>query len=378
MRGNKMSNIVDYIKWRGDLTFQQAPFNEVDNLVFSELAYFNFLKIGQDQKMNIKEVIENYLKKYDEASIQKEFFLSKNPVSFLKELQEAKRFKNLKVFHYVHILSKKEEKQFSAISIELNYNTVFIAFKGTDNTLFAWKEDFNLSFMSEIPSQLEAVKYINQTPNKYRNIIIGGHSKGGNLAVYAAANCKKKYKRRIKQVYNNDGPGFLEEFILSKNYNSIIKKINTIVPETSIIGMLLTKKGEYKVIKSRERGIWQHDALTWQVEQNHFVSIKEVDETSSKISKMLQDWLAGIPKKERELFINSLFLLLDNCQINTIESLSQLSIRKISSIVKGFNHLNEENKKIMSTLLKDLVKEARKNFGNPVILKGIKAIGKKY
>lgn len=373
-----MSNIVDYMKWRGDLTFQQAPFNEVDNLVFSEFAYFNFLKICTNQKMLLKEVIENYLKKYDEEFIQKEFVLAKNPIPFLKELQKAARFKNLKVFHYVHVLSKKEEKQFSAISIELNYNTVFIAFKGTDSSLFGWKEDFNLSFMSEIPSQLEAVKYLNQTSNKYRNIILGGHSKGGNLAVYAAANCKKKYKKRIKQIYNNDGPGFLENFILSKNYNRIIKKVNTIIPETSIIGMLLTKKEDYKVIKSEERGIWQHDLLTWQVERDHLVVIKEVDETSSKINKMLQDWLAHINKKEREIFINSLFTILDKCQIETIDNLSKLSIRKIPNIVKSFKHLDEENKKIMNTLLKDLVKEARKNFSYQAILRGMKAIGKKY
>lgn len=263
------------------------------------------------------------------------------------------------------------------MSIELNYNTIYIAFKGTDNNLFGWKEDFNLCFMSEIPSQLEAVKYVNNIKRKYKNIIIGGHSKGGNLAIYAAVKCKEKIKKRIKYVYNNDGPGFLEEFTSSPNYLKILPKIISIVPETSIIGMLLTHQGEYKVIKSSTQGIWQHDPLSWQVINNSFITIKEVDETSNKINNMLNEWLRKITKQERELFINTLFQILEKNKIETIAELSQMSLIKIPSLVKSFKNLDEESRKLMINLLKDLVKEAKKNFNTKTLFKGIKLLVKK-
>lgn len=368
-----MGNIKDYIDWRGDITLQKAHFNEVDNLIFSEIVYIDLKKIVDRKKIKLGEAINSYLEK----GIKYDLPLSEDPIPFLKVLKDSVRFKDLKIFNYVNISSKKEEKQFCAISIELNYNTIYVSFKGTDNTLFGWKEDFNLSFMSEIPSQLEAVQYVNNISRRYKNIILGGHSKGGNLALYAAINCNKRIKKRIKKVYNNDGPGFLEEFTTTKDYNNVLKKVVTIVPETSIIGMLLTRKEEYKVVKSSGIGIWQHDALSWQVQGDHFVTIKEVDETSNKINSVLNEWLIKIGKKERETFVNNLFQILDKNKIETIEDLSKLQIRKIPGLVKSFKSLEEDNRKLMVDLLVDLVREAKKNFDTKTILRGIKLMSKK-
>ena len=370
-----MSNIKDYIDWRGDITLKQSYFNEVDNLIFSELIYINLKNIVDKRKVSINTAINTLLEKNSEENIKKELLLSQDPLPFLKVMKDSNRFSNLKLFNYVNILSKEEEKQFSAVCIELNYNTIYVAFKGTDNTILGWKEDFNLSFMSEIPSQLEAVKYLNKISWKYRNIIVGGHSKGGNLAVYAAVNCKKSIQRRIKKIFNNDGPGFLEEFISTKGYDNILNKVVTIVPESSIIGMLLTRKEEYKVVKSDTNGIWQHDALSWQVLGNQFVTLKEVDETSAKINTIINEWLVRIGKKERELFINNFFQILETNGIETVEDLSKLNLRKIPNLVKTFTNLEEESKKLMIDLLIDLVHEAKKIFDTKTILRGIKSIG---
>lgn len=373
----KMGNITDYIKWRGDLNLKQDHFNEVDNLVLSELSYFNYKKFINNKKILVKELIAEYLKNNNKKAIEEELPLFQDPIPFLISLKDSLRYGDLKVFNYVNILSKKEDKQFSAISIELNYNTVYVAFKGTDSTLLGWKEDFNLSFMNEIPSQKEATKYVNEIPSKYKYIILGGHSKGGNLAVYAAVTCKKKIKKRIVKVYNNDGPGFLEDFINSKEYAFMEPKIITTVPEISIIGMLLTRKGDYKVVKSEGEGIWQHDALNWQVENNHFITIKEVDETSTKIKKMMQEWLTNIDKKDREIFTNTLFKILEQSKIETVNDLQNLSLRKISIIIKNLSKVSEENRALLIELLKELVNDAKKNFDKKVILKGLKTLGKK-
>lgn len=372
-----MGNIKDYIDWRGDVTLEQSHFNEVDNLILSELAYIDFNNIINKRKMKIEEALDSYFEKKTDKEIINELILSQNPIPFLESLKSSNRFKDLVLFRYENISSKKEEKQFTAISIKLNYNTIYVAFKGTDNTLFGWKEDFNMSFMSEIPSQLEALKYVNKISRKYKNIILGGHSKGGNLAIYAGVRCKKRIKKHIKMIYNNDGPGFLEEFTTTKEYESMFEKIITIIPETSIIGRLLTRKGECKVVKSDGIGIWQHDALSWQVVGDHFVTIDNVNETSNKINKILNDWLVKIDKKERELFINNLFQILDKNKIETVEDLSKLNLTKIPGLVKSFKLLDEESRKLMIDLIVSLAKEAKKSFDTKSILKGIKLINKK-
>ncbi len=373
-----MANITDYLKWRGDLSFRKSSFNEVDNLILSELSYLVLDKKWVNKKITIKEAIDYYLSKYDEKQIISQFALSKNPIPFYTALATSKRFGNLKIGYYVNKVSKKEEKQFSAMVIYINYFTIYVAFKGTDNTLVGWKEDLNMSFMSHVPSQEEAVRYLEQVVTfPIRHIYLGGHSKGGNLAIYAAVNCKKKLQRKIKCIFNNDGPGFMEDFISSPSYVEILPKLMTFLPETSIIGMLLTQMGEYKVIKSSSVGIWQHDALTWQIEGTQFVTLKTVDETSNKIRIMIMDFLQHIDKKKREVFINTLFSILVNNKMNTVEDLSKLKLRKIPGLVKSFTKLDLETRKVIMESLKELMREANKNFNRRTILRGIKVMNNK-
>ena len=159
-----MANIEDYLKWRGDLSFKVNPFNEVDNLILSELVYLNFEGII-NKKMQIKEAIENYFQKYTEKEILKEFTLSSNPINFYRQLQNSTRFGNLNIIKYVNEINKAESKQFSALIVEMDFNTIYVAFKGTDKYLIGWKEDFNLSYMSAVPSQTSALNFISNNLN---------------------------------------------------------------------------------------------------------------------------------------------------------------------------------------------------------------------
>ena len=232
--------------------------------------------------------------------------------------------------------------------------------------------------MNEIPSQLEAVHYVSQVVSfKERHIYLGGHSKGGNLAVYAGVKCKKSLQKRVVSIYNNDGPGFTEEFLSLSAYEKMLPKINTILPQTSIIGMLLSHKENYKVIESSSLGIWQHDTLTWQVDANSFVTLKEVDETSSKIQNVMTKWLEQVGKKEREIFSSTLYTILSTNKINTVEELTRLKLRHIPGLLKSVTKLDEETKKIMIEMVKGLMKEASKNFDRKTIFQGLKTLTKK-
>lgn len=373
-----MANITDYLKWRGDVTFKNSPFNEVDNLILSELSYIEISKKDAEKRITIGEAIEKFLQKYDEKQLSKKFAFCKNPAIFFETLANSKRFGNLYITNYVNKVSKMEEKQFSAMVIHLNFNTSYIAFKGTDETIVGWKEDLNMSYLNEIPSQLEAIDYVNKVVSfKDHNLYLGGHSKGGNLAVYAGVKCKKRIQRKIKWIFNNDGPGFTEEFITSPLYDKISPKIKTFLPETSIIGMLLTQKSEYQVIKSDSIGLWQHDTLTWQVEGPHFVTLDEVDETSNKLKNTITSWLENIEKKEREIFINTLYQILEKSHIDTVEELANLKLRTIPSLLKSFTKLEGETRKIVVDTLKELMKEASKNFDRKSLLYGLKSFNKK-
>lgn len=372
-----MANLEDYLKWRGDLTFKQSSFNEVDNLILSEFSYVEIKKKNFSKTETINTILERFLNTYTEKEMAKKFALSQNPYNFFNLLKDSKRFKDLKVSHYVNKLSKKEEKQFSTLIIHLKFNTAYVAFKGTDETLVGWKEDLNMGYMEEVPSQKEAVFYVNQIPFYLRHLYLGGHSKGGNLAVYASVKCKRRIQKRIKKVFNNDGPGFSEEFILSENYTALLPKIFSFQPETSIIGMLLTHKGDCKVIKSDSIGLWQHDPLTWQVLNTSFVTIKEVNETSNKINKTITNWLVQVDKKKREIFINTLFQVLEKNNISNIEQLMKLKIKYLPGFLKTFTKLDVETKNLVLETVKLLMLEARKNFDRKTILHGFKSLNKK-
>ncbi len=368
-----MANIQDYLKWRGDLSFSKFSFNEVDNLILSELSYLNIDKLMLSKtKTTIAEAINYYLEKKSVDQLAKMFPLSENPYYFFQELASSNRFKNLKIFNYESHTSKEEEKQFAAMMIEINPFTTYVAFRGTDDTLIGWKEDFNMSFISPIPSQEKAAEYLNKKlPFRYQIIYLGGHSKGGNLAVYAAVKARRSLKRKIRKVYSNDGPGFSEEFITSAEYLNMLPKIETIIPESSIIGMLLAHKGKYKVIKSKAFGLWQHDALSWLVYKDHFIPTENVDETSLKINTLLNNWLKNLTKQDRALFINTIYEILLKSGINTMSDLTKLKIYKIPSLIKNFSQLDSTTRKMIINFLKLLINESKTMFESPNILKTI-------
>ena len=252
-----MSNILDYLDWRGDICITASPFNKVDNLLLSELSYVNFdgilPGIEEDIWMTVKEAEQIFFSKYNKKEIYEErSFMAKAPL-VLEKMAKAKRFQDMKLSCYVNQIDEEEEKQFSALVAECQDNTYFVAFRGTDDTLVGWKEDFNMSYILAVPSQLEAVSYLEKVAEKVRGKLrLGGHSKGGNLAVYAAVQCKEEIQERIIEIYNNDGPGFSKEMLISEPYNRVRERIWTIVPQTSVVGMLLEHEEEYLVTKSSQ------------------------------------------------------------------------------------------------------------------------------
>ena len=354
-----MPNILDYIKWRGELSFKQDEFNNVDNLILSRFAYlplddvFKNLEKVKDRKGRI--TIRNAYIYLIKSGIKEEKILQKEDIDLFPALANSERFGNLIIDMYVNKISKKEEKQFSAVSIHIPDGTIYVSYRGTDNTLVGWKEDFNMSLDINIPSQKEAVNYLNEVYEKtHKDIRIGGHSKGGNLAMYAAIFCNKKVKNNILEVYNNDGPGLNMEIVNSIEYKQVVNKINSLIPQNSIIGKLMYHEEKFKIVKSSQKGIMQHDLYTWQIEGKEFIYLKEVTNESEAIDAIIKEWTTKFTPEQRSQFINIVYEIINETKSETLYEMSKNRFKTMGTIIKAYHKTNKKNKQIISQTLLEL------------------------
>lgn len=355
-----MGTIFDYLIWRGDLTFQQDIFNEIDNLILARFSYFPFdTLIHAGESLTIKELY-NRFQKQPISSMQ---ILQKEDLDLFPMLSKSTRFSTIIVEHYINKINLEEQKQFSAICLHLPDHTIYISYRGTDNTLIGWKEDFNMSFSSKIPSQLDAVCYLEKIALLYPfSIRVGGHSKGGNLAVYASTFCNPSIQSRIISIYNNDGPGFDETITLDERYQSTLPKIHTFVPQTSIIGRLLGHAEEYTVVQSNQKGLMQHDVYSWQTRANTFIHLTEVDKGSQFIDKTIKDWLKAVHPDQREEFINILFQIINNTDANTLVELKAQWLKSAKSFFSTYRNMSPKDKQIVSKTLNALFGIVKNNL----------------
>lgn len=355
-----MANIFDYIKWRGDLTLKQSEFNEIDNLILSRFVYFPFDDIMQENEIvSIRELGE----RFEKATIDEVQILQKEDVDFFPLMAKTTRFGMMRATKYVNKIDTAEEKQFSAITILLPDDTIYVAYRGTDNTIVGWKEDFNLSFKSHVASQLDSVKYLENISQYYSNPIrVGGHSKGGNLAVYASVFVNKDIKDRIINVYNNDGPGFDDEIVALEQYKQIIKKVHTYIPQESIFGRLLNHKEKYTIIESTQKGVMQHDLYTWQLLGSEFIHLKEVTDGSKFVDKTLKDWLIQTDTKQREQLVDLVFQIINTTEAETLIDIKNKWLSNAKIIMKSYKNIDSESKQMVLKTLTSLFKIAKDNL----------------
>lgn len=355
-----MANIFDYIEWRGDLSLSKDKFNEIDNLILARFSYFPFDEIiKENEVVTIKELSERFEKK----DISTMPILWEDDVKLFPAMGRSTRFGEMKVTKYVNKISVEQEKQFAAITILMPDDTIYVSYRGTDNTVIGWKEDLNMTFKGHIPSQIDAVKYLEKIAKEYPNKLrIGGHSKGGNLAVYASVFANKKIKKRIINIYNNDGPGFNDEIIETKEYKEMIERVNTYIPQDSIFGRLLNHEEKYTVVKSTQRGVMQHDLYSWQLLGNEFVCLKEVTNGSKFIDKSIKDWLEQIDIEKREQVIDIVFQVINTTKAETVTDLKSHWFSNARILLSSYKLVDPESKKMILETLSALFKIVKDNL----------------
>ena len=351
-----MSNIFDYLKWRGDIRFDQVGLTPVDGLIFSALAYVHYEGCVSEQvggSISLQQVAEITLRQpnlMDRCRIEKDLEL-------LKAAASTQRFGRVGMTFYQNVFEPEEDTQFGAVTFLLEDGSAFLAFRGTDNSLVGWREDFNMTFEDTIPAQRLARDYVSRFARGSRApFVLGGHSKGGNLAVYAGACVAPRVQKRIRSVLNFDGPGFTEQMMTQPGYLAIVPRICTYLPQFSVFGLLLEREESFHVIKSRQIGLMQHDPYYWEVLGPNFVPGKELTEDSRFLDRTFKTWLAGMSRAERNEFVDAVFDLLmveDNKQLRDI-----LRPQNLPAYFKML-HMDENRRKIIASKLKNLIESAR-------------------
>lgn len=344
-----MSNVFDYLKWRGDLSFDQDGFNEVDNLIFAGLSYIDYEGVVPKGTCTRGVKLVQAAKQLKAASRLelKGLFLTRYP-ELLIQAARSVRFRDVFLTCYTSEADESVPNQFSAIVFSINSREHYIAFRGTDDNLAGWKEDFLMSFKDVVLAQQQAVDYINSVMPQLRGrFYLGGHSKGGNLAVFAAAHTTDRHRRRITAIYNNDGPGFQTSVVHSAGYAKIENRINTFIPKTSVIGMLLEHGEAYRIIASTEKGLLSHNPLTWGVCGTSLVYEKELSKSSQQINETLRTWLGSVTLEQREQFVEALFDVISASGAQTLSDLSKERLLNIDAMIKKLISLDKPTRKIL-------------------------------
>ena len=356
-----MANVCDYVRWRGDLTLEQSEFNEIDNLILARFSYFPFDKIIRENEI---ATIKELSRRFSNQDVTKLPILWKDDVELFPLMGNSKRFGGMLATKYINKIDAEQEKQFSAITVLMPDDTIYVSYRGTDNTIVGWKEDFNMSFKSHIASQISAKQYLEEIAKEYPSskIIIGGHSKGGNIAVYAATFASKEVKDRIINVYNNDGPGFCEDVIETTEYQEILSRVHTYIPQSSIIGRLMNHKEKYTIVESVQRGIMQHDLYSWQLLGKEFVTLKKLTNESEFIDKTIKDWLENVEPEKREQVIDAVFEILNTTEAQTMKELKANWFANAKTILGTYKNIDNDTKEMVWQTVNELLKVAKNNI----------------
>lgn len=371
-----MGNIIDYVKEYGNRTFLQKVFNSVDSLVLSQLSYLKYEGIvcGENKgtlPVTLKDIQRLKDQKYN--ALFRGVLDVKSNMILLKEVADNIRYQNIELCCYESVTEDDTETQFAAMIFILDPYNYYIAFRGTDETLTGWKEDFNMAFLSPVPAQEKAVVYI----EKHRNILfnkrfyIGGHSKGGNLSVYAAMHMEENLQNRIRKVYSLDGPGFKEGTLKQKEFQVVSHKICKILPRSSLIGMLLENQETYQVIESKKRGILKHDPFNWEVDNGDFIYLKQIDKTASIMDRTCNEWIQKMNDETRKKIVSTVFDVLDEAKLDDATEVITDWKSVILKIIEAVGEQDDETKKMLFLLLKRFIRISMRQIWmkNTIMLK---------
>lgn len=364
-----MGNIIDYVR-NEKRTLREKPFCAVDSLVLSQFTYVNFTGLvpglfDDNSSVRICELLKT---EYLESLFSKLHNVEMNH-DLLIALGMSPRFRDIGMNYFVDEADAEVQMQFAAVTFFLEGHTAYVSFRGTDHTLVAWKEDFNMAYIYPLPSQEAGLLYLNAVSGllpKNLDVIVGGHSKGGNIAVYSSMKCKKSFQKRIIGIYNHDGPGFSKEVISSEEFEVIRDRTQKSMPQSSVFGILLHHQENVRVVESSGGALMQHDPFNWCIEGDDFCYTKKLTEGSISRHKTINQWLSTLTPEQRKLFIETLYQLVESTNAITIYDFTDDWRKGARTILSAAKDLDPETRKFVNKTLSELVKLSLRNIRLPI------------
>lgn len=377
-----MANLLDYLDWRGDMMLSESPFNEVDNLILAELSYADFTGIvpplDYGAGIPLRKAVEMYFEQCtDEKEISMGVLVPEEIPQLLRKMADSRRFADMKLNCFTEVHNTERAEQFAAITVETENRRLYLSFRGTDDTLAGWKEDFHMSFMPEVPSQKLAVEYTQAVARQYPRfrLQLGGHSKGGNLAVWSSIFVPATVQRRILSVWSNDGPGFHDIVLQTPQHDKVADRIHCIIPKSSVVGMILEHEEDYTVVDSSQKGLWQHDGFSWKVLGPRFVHLGCVSVQGRIHDRTLEEWIGKMPLGQREKFVDGMFSVLEASGAVTLTDLKTEGLKAAGTMVRAMKDMDKDTREALlyavkllfqsnfQALLEELQQETEKRKG---------------
>lgn len=351
-----MKNMLDYIKEFGHVSFEERAFSEIDVLVLTELEYLPLEKVVPSDEngenfVTVKEIAE-YMQEH------KQELFDENPMMITQERHEvsqviadAPRFQSLKFFGVVSEWDKDTTKQFAAITVEVEPSVRLVIFRGTDETLIGWKEDFLMTYSPLVAAQTDAKEYLAKQASLFDgDLMVSGHSKGGNLAIYAAATQEEDVQLRIVDIFCFDSPGLYRSVLETKGYQNIVPLAMRYIPQDSLVGLMLESEVPYVIVKSNATGAMQHSAMTWEIEDGQFIKMEKLTKNSQLNDQTLKKWTESVSDEELELFWNVFFELLFSVGIDTVNDLYGQFMHYVQEFLKAAGDMDEEKRELLTRI----------------------------
>lgn len=351
-----MKNMLDYIKDFGHVSFEERAFSEIDALVLTELEYLPLEKVVPSDEngeifVTVKEIAE-YMQEHKKA------LFDENPMMITEERHElsqviadAPRFQSLKFFGVVSVWDKDTTKQFAAVTVEVEPSVRLVIFRGTDETLIGWKEDFLMTYSPLVAAQTDAKEYLAKQASLWGgDLMVSGHSKGGNLAIYAAATQVEDVQLRIVDIFCFDSPGLYRSVLETKGYQNIVPLAMRYIPQDSLVGLMLESEVPYVIVKSNATGAMQHSAMTWEIEDGQFIKMEKLTKNSQLNDQTFKKWTESVSDEELELFWNVFFELLFAAGIDTVNDLYGQFMHYVQEFLKATGEMDEEKRELLTRI----------------------------
>lgn len=351
-----MGTILDYLKEYGDYTLAEKPFSDVDSLVISQFAYLKFdgMVPGPEEErgaVSIQDLAAH--EDYDHLYADERY--RKDNTALFQGICKSRRFGDMKLWNYVNQIELEQETQFSAVICGLSGGVTYVVFRGTDESIVGWKEDLNLAFSEPVPGQRLSVSYLEQAAGTIEGgFYVGGHSKGGNLAVYASMNCSAGVRERIERIYDHDGPGFRPEVRKKSAYAEIEGRIYKTVPRSSLVGMLLYTEENYKVVESRTIGLAQHNPYTWLIRDDSFKIVEEIRAGRKFMDQALNEWILSLDQEQMHTFVDTFYRVVQASETDNLIDFTANWFKSIQKIGAALKEVESETAEVIVQIMRAL------------------------